>query len=222
MNTLLTVPELSRVTLYYREGNSNKVYQCAIEPAGAGFVVNFAYGRRGSTLNTGTKTSVPVDYAAARRLCEKLVREKKAKGYTEGPAGTPYQHSEPKVAGVLPQLLNPIGESELPDLLANDDWCAQEKFDGKRLLVRKQGAAIEGINIPGGDAKLIYEQCNAGEAPWTNISAGVREMMTAEFGIRYQGEGWLEIVDERQKPASPQRCPDFILTNQPLSNPSLN
>ena len=37
-----------RVTLYYREGSSDKVYQTAIEPAGELFVVNFAYGRRGS------------------------------------------------------------------------------------------------------------------------------------------------------------------------------
>ena len=50
-----------RVTLYYREGSSDKVYQAAIEPAGDGFVVNFAYGRRGATLTTGTKTSSPVD-----------------------------------------------------------------------------------------------------------------------------------------------------------------
>ena len=34
-----------RVTLYYREGSSDKVYQAAIEPAGDGFVVNFAYGQ---------------------------------------------------------------------------------------------------------------------------------------------------------------------------------
>lgn len=138
-----------RVTLYYREGSSDKVYQCAIEPAGDRFVVNFAYGRRGSTLNTGTKTGAPVDHAEAERLYDKLVREKKAKGYTEGPDGTPYEHSEQKAAGLLPQLLNSIEESALPTLIENDDWCAQEKFDGKRLLVRKQGVVIEGINKRG-------------------------------------------------------------------------
>jgi bifunctional non-homologous end joining protein LigD len=37
-----------RVTLYYRAGTSDKVYQAAIEPAGPQFVVNFAYGRRGA------------------------------------------------------------------------------------------------------------------------------------------------------------------------------
>ncbi|MBI3852719.1 MAG: WGR domain-containing protein [Verrucomicrobia bacterium] len=138
-----------QVTLYYREGSSDKVYQCAIEPAGDLFVVNFAYGRRGSTLNTGTKTSSPVDHAEARRIYDKLVKEKKAKGYTAGADGTPYQHSERKAAGLVPQLLNPIEADEVPGLIENDDWCAQEKFNGKRLLVRKQNAAIEGINKQG-------------------------------------------------------------------------
>lgn len=150
MNTLLETPaELAHVTLYYREGSSDKVYQCAIEPAGDRFVVNFAYGRRGSTLNTGAKTSAPVDYDEARRIYDKLVKEKKAKGYTEGADGTPYLHSEKKAAGLLPQLLNPVEEEELPGLIESDNWCAQEKFDGKRLLVRKQNGAIEGINKQG-------------------------------------------------------------------------
>jgi len=52
-------------SLYYREGSSDKEYHASIEPAGPRFVVNFAYGRRGSTLNTGTKTNVPVEFEAA-------------------------------------------------------------------------------------------------------------------------------------------------------------
>ena len=56
-----TLTELPTTTLYYREGSSDKVYQCQIEQAGERFVVNFAYGRRGGTLNTGTKTNVPVN-----------------------------------------------------------------------------------------------------------------------------------------------------------------
>ena len=47
-----TLTQLPNVTLYYREGSSDKVYQAAIVPAGELFVVNFAYGRRGSTLTT--------------------------------------------------------------------------------------------------------------------------------------------------------------------------
>lgn len=138
-----------RVALYYRDGSSDKVYQAAIEPAGHQFVVNFAYGRRGATLTTGTKTTSPVDYATAQQIYIKLVREKKSKGYTEGEDGTPYQHVEKQASGILPQLLNPIEEPEVELLLHNDIYCAQEKFDGKHLLIRKQDENLEGINKKG-------------------------------------------------------------------------
>jgi bifunctional non-homologous end joining protein LigD len=139
------------VSLYYREGSSDKEYHATIEPAGQRFVVNFVYGRRGSTMNTGTKTNVPVDLEAATRIFNKLVAEKKAKGYTEGLAGAPYQHTtkEHHVSGFLPQLLNPIDESEVENLIEDERWCAQEKFDGKRILLQKEGATIHGINRKG-------------------------------------------------------------------------
>jgi hypothetical protein len=54
-----SIPEST--TLYYCEGSSDKIYQASIEPKEDAFVVTFAFGRRGSTLNTGTKTQAPVD-----------------------------------------------------------------------------------------------------------------------------------------------------------------
>ena len=84
MNGTMSESQTTRVILYYREGSSDKVYQASIEPQGELFVVNFAYGRRGSTMNTGTKTPTPVDYATAKKMHDKLVREKVAKGYNEG------------------------------------------------------------------------------------------------------------------------------------------
>src|ERR1035437_6658221 len=147
MNTTQT----EHITLYYREGSSDKVYQASIEPQGELFLVNFAYGRRGSTMTTGTKTQTPVDYDSAKKLYDKLVRDKKAKGYTEGPDGTPYQHTEKedRVTGFLPQLLNPIDEKEAQRLLQDPAWAIQEKFDGRRVLLRKAGAEIHGINRKG-------------------------------------------------------------------------
>ncbi len=147
----MTTTEPDSITLYYREGASDKVYQCGIEPAGERFVVNFAYGRRGATFNTGTKTNVPVDYQDARRIFEKLVKEKQAKGYTPGPDGISYQQSdkEQRQTDVVPQLLNAIDEGEIERLVTDDAWAMQEKFDGRRMLVRKQGAAIHGINRKG-------------------------------------------------------------------------
>jgi len=45
---------METITLYFRQGSSDKIYQAAIEPKDGGYTVNFAYGRRGSTLSTGT------------------------------------------------------------------------------------------------------------------------------------------------------------------------
>lgn len=151
MNTLT---ELPKTTLYYREGSSNKVYQCQIEPAGERYLVNFAYGRRGSTLNTGTKTNVPVDLDSAQRIFDKLVKEKRGKGYTEGADGTPYLNSNQTPSGLLPQLLNTIEESEVQDLIQDETWCAQEKLDGRRMLIQKKGDVILGINKKGNTVGL--------------------------------------------------------------------
>lgn len=53
MTATITAPEIKpeRITLYYCEGSSDKVYQASIEPQGELFVVNFAFGRRGSTAH---------------------------------------------------------------------------------------------------------------------------------------------------------------------------
>src|SRR5260221_225160 len=106
-------------TLYYREGSSDKVYQVSLEPVGDLFLVNFAYGRRGSAFNAVTKTNSPVVYDQAKQIYDKLIREKQAKGYTEGVDGTPYQHSNKaeRFTGILPQLLNPVDEQEVNRLM---------------------------------------------------------------------------------------------------------
>ena len=139
------------ITLYFRDGSSDKVYQASLQPKGAGFVVNFAFGRRGSTLQTGTKTAKPVDYQAAIKAYDKLVNEKMAKGYTPGQDGTPYQGTEREDAatGIFPQLLNPIDQDQADQLVADDDWWMQEKFDGKRILIQKNGDQVIGINRKG-------------------------------------------------------------------------
>ena len=138
-------------TLYFKQGSSDKVYQAGIAQQDGGFVVQFAYGRRGTTLQTGTKTQSPIPYDQAKRIFDKLVQEKTAKGYTPGEDGTPYQHTDKadQVSGIHCQLLNPIEEEAVARYIDDPAFCAQEKFDGRRTLVRKDGAAIEGINRKG-------------------------------------------------------------------------
>ncbi|MCZ7645685.1 MAG: WGR domain-containing protein [Planctomycetota bacterium] len=139
------------VTLYFREGSSDKVYQTTIEEAECGFVVNFAYGRRGSTLQTGTKTNAPIPFDQAKKIYDKLVKSKTSKGYTPGEGGTPYADT-PKAAqdtGLRPQLLNPITEDEVERYLTDPAFWMQEKKDGRRVLVRKIGGEVTGINRRG-------------------------------------------------------------------------
>ncbi len=81
----------------------------------------------------------------------KLVREKKAQGYTEGEDGTPYQNTDiaDEVSGIQCQLLNPIEEQELADFINSPEYCGQEKFDGRRTLIQKTGPLVSGINRKG-------------------------------------------------------------------------
>ena len=146
-----TLEEPQSISLYYREGSSDKEYHIRLEAKENGYVVNTAFGRRGSTLSTGTKTNNPVYYDAALMIYERLVQEKKAKGYTEGPSGTPYQHTAKasQVSGVLPQLLNSIDEEQVIRLISNPSWAMQAKKDGRRLLIRKEGDTITGSNKKG-------------------------------------------------------------------------
>jgi predicted DNA-binding WGR domain protein len=87
---------IKRTALFFRQGNSDKVYEvdlCEVGPDQ--YVVNARYGRRGSTLRENSK---PVSLAKAEDVFESLVSSKTKKGYAPDPAATPA--SEP----VKPQL----------------------------------------------------------------------------------------------------------------------
>jgi bifunctional non-homologous end joining protein LigD len=138
------------ITLYYREGSSDKIYQVAIEEQNGGFVVHYAYGRRGQNLTTGTKTSEPVTRKEAEKIFERLVSEKLRKGYREmGESVVSHTVALPENRGILPQLLNPMSEEELEMLLDAPNWLMQEKKDGRRLLLKKEAGVVTGINRRG-------------------------------------------------------------------------
>ena len=144
---------IQHIELYYREGSSDKVYKASITEEDKGlFHVNFAYGRRGNSLTTGSKTPKPVAYEAAKKIYDKLINEKLAKGYQEATGSSAnlgirnYNSSD---TGVRPQLLNEIEEEELEYYITNDDWCAQEKYDGRRRLHLVRGGDIIATNRKG-------------------------------------------------------------------------
>lgn len=138
-------------TLYYREGGSDKVYQVAVVETTGGYHVQFAYGRRGATLQCGKKTTSPVNQVEAEKIATKLVSSKLAKGYTPAVDGTPYPSTQDagRDSGIRCQLLNAVGETEVPWLLRNSRHVLQEKMDGRRMMIRKRGREVIGINRRG-------------------------------------------------------------------------
>ena len=144
---------IEQISLYYKDGSSDKEYHAQIESVDGGHIVNFQYGKRNSTLSTGCKTSKPVDLDAAQKIYNKLVKEKKAKGYTEGESGAIFQSQslEDRTTGVYPQLPNTLkGEEDtLDSYFDSDDWIMQEKFDGRRLITKKVGNKVTAINKKG-------------------------------------------------------------------------
>ena len=139
------------VSLYYKDGGSDKVYFAQIEPKDDGFVVNFQYGRRGSTLTAGTKTNSPVSLSEAEKIFDKLVKEKTAKGYSPGEEGTPFAGTDKagELSGLVPQLLNPIDMDRVDQLLKDDDWFMQEKEDGFHQMTRYKAGAVTTSNRKG-------------------------------------------------------------------------
>lgn len=143
---------IASTSLYFREGSSDKEYHASIEPKDDGYIVTFAYGRRGSTLSVGTKTPHIVTLQQAHAIHDKLVASKAAKGYKpDGQPAATYAQSgdERQDSGIRCQLLNPVEGAGLIELLNDRRHCLQEKHDGRRMLVRRMGDQITGINRRG-------------------------------------------------------------------------
>lgn len=72
---------IAEANLYFREGNSDKVYHAFIIEEGGGYMVGFRYGRRNGHMNEGFKTSAPVSLNEAHKVFNSLVLSKTKKGY---------------------------------------------------------------------------------------------------------------------------------------------
>ncbi len=144
--------DLPSTRMFYREGGSDKEYHAAVCARGdAGYVVNFAFGRRGGTLRPGTKTQSPVPLEQATAIYQKLIDGKMREGYTPDGTGQVFVGGdlEERKSGLLPQLLNPISHGELETYLTDDAFVCQEKLDGERRLVLRDAAGAKGINRKG-------------------------------------------------------------------------
>lgn len=148
------VDTLPTASLYYREGGSDKVYHASIERDGDGYVVNFAFGRRGSALQTGSKTQCPVSMSEANEIFGKLVLSKLDKGYRvvdgavtrvqsvhpapAGPDPEPATYNRAPIQSMLiPTPLLPIERRAAAQYIADNDWGLMQKHDGKFLMLSR-------------------------------------------------------------------------------------
>jgi len=75
---------IRKARLFFKEGKSDKVYEVDLCRLSQGrYVVNFRYGRRGSNLREGTKTTEPVDRQQAEEIYDSVVVSKINKGYQD-------------------------------------------------------------------------------------------------------------------------------------------
>jgi ATP-dependent DNA ligase len=204
---------IESIELRYQEGPSDKVYHASIESAGNGYVVNFAYGRRGSALNTGTKTPEALSLQAAESVYRKLVQSKTAKGYRVYSGGAeraiPVAQDQGRDTGLRPMLCNAVTDKEAEALLRGDMWCAQEKYDGRRMLVRKSAdGALTAANRKG--------QSVACPEPLAQALSGVKAPFTLDgelVGDRY----WVfDLLENRCGDLRLQPYSDRLASLEPL------
>lgn len=160
------------INLFYRQGSADKVYNVWIEDAeptanrSSGYHVRISWGRRGSALQTGFKTTAPTSRAFAETIADTAILDKTRKGYqyigatvgsqrrTSVSASIPVTNaSAPLQAaeqfGALPQLLNSVEESKLDFYLKSNEWYMQEKKDGKNFLARLKDGQVKSANRRG-------------------------------------------------------------------------
>lgn len=144
--------QTEKVELHSRQGSSDKVYHVQLENTGDKWSVEAQWGRRGSALQSDVKLSNRT-YEEAKRVYDCILREKTGKGYqiTEATANgnAPISVGLPAAkehSGHTPELLTPIEEPEALQLAQDPSWWFQQKFDGRRLAVKKAHGQYTGIN----------------------------------------------------------------------------
>ena len=144
------------VRLHFQSGSSDKVYELdLVQNASGNWECKFAYGRRGASLNRGTKTpDGGATYAKAQQAFEKIYAEKTGKGYqvvsddmspvganNAGPAPMPTPSARQSLLGITPMLPTAIEEARVPELIFDANYGAQQKYDGQNriLLIDQTG-----------------------------------------------------------------------------------
>lgn len=147
----MTQPTETSVHLWSTKAGADKVYNLFLRPKADGWTVDFTNGKRGSTMQTGTRTGKPVLYEAALKLFKEIVSAKTKDGYGPIETGTAYTSNEfsGRATGLDVQLLTSIDEQRCNELITDDDWVFQLKEDGERRPIFVKDGIVTGGNRNG-------------------------------------------------------------------------
>jgi bifunctional non-homologous end joining protein LigD len=140
-------------------GSSDKVYHINLfETTHDGWQVTIQYGRRGAALMSQVKGHGLL-YDKAKKLYDKIKREKMNKGYViqGAPPAPQVAPSGVPVDIKPPELLEEVINGDHRKYVEGDAYWMQDKSDGVSRGVLKQGGEIFGINKQGKPVPLPTE-----------------------------------------------------------------
>ncbi|MBD2741491.1 HEAT repeat domain-containing protein [Coleofasciculus sp. FACHB-1120] len=199
---------IQRTTLLYQAGSSDKVYEVDLCKTGENrYLVNFRYGRRGTTLKEGTKTVQAVPLAQAQRVFDKLIDSQIQKGYRDVTAGAVSEAAAPapvQTASNVPVTSDPRHQAIL-NRLANRD---NRKWPLERAIWRagelKIGEATPLLIQLIRTGEPLRDYCIAWALGWCGDESAipfVRELSqhksVAEFVRRIAWEALFKLSDEQ-------------------------
>jgi bifunctional non-homologous end joining protein LigD len=147
----MTSPTAKSIHLWSTKAGADKLYNLFLRENPDGWSVDYTNGKRGGTLQSGTKTQKPVAYEAALKLFDATVRAKFKDGYGPVETGQAYTNSEfsGRATGLDVQLLTSIDEERCNELLKSNDWVAQLKENGERRVIFVKDGVVTGANRTG-------------------------------------------------------------------------
>jgi len=214
---------LRQISLYLREGTSDKVYEVDLCEAGEGeFVVNFRYGRRGTTLREGTKTTFPVTRAEAEAVYAKLVESKTSKGYSTSMPVESEQRvdradepsrsiaSDPRARRVLRYLkAAAVGEEE-----PAEDWpLSRVLWRAGEMELREAApllARIAATGDPMHDLSLAWALARCGEESSVDALQDLFDSTTSEPAKRLAEAGLLKLLPQGDREAMLKKHIDVL------------
>jgi hypothetical protein len=135
-------------TLVFAEGRTERVYEIDLCEVGTGqFVVNFRYGKRGTTLKDGTKTALPIAAAEADHVFDRLVEQQKEKGYLpEGATRPAPPHTEARSPAPRAPGASAETSAATPPAAGSSSFAAPKQRD--RIIERLAAAAARSVRPP--------------------------------------------------------------------------